>query len=245
MKGRLTSAAKRTRRAQKLWKAAGALWSSEVLGFILAQLKAIRVDAAKATFRLGQGQKAATTMLANARATGAKNVDPACPHHKQVVLAWATGAWEGVPDLDTTQATLQTTITRLSRLATDAAASFVLTLLRLGWSAQSARHLATHDGTKVDLLGIAPQTVGYWVDQATLVWTNRYAHWGNSKGPLFWQTIRPLLASGKLEGWSLSHRNVLVKLVSHGIWTQDRISRLRGRDIFCQLCHEGPHTIYE
>ena len=69
--------------------------------------------------------------------------------------------------------------------ATDAAATFVLTLLRLGWSAQSARHLTTHDGTKIDLLGEAPQTVGFWVDQATLVWTDSSSHWGKSKGQLF------------------------------------------------------------
>ena len=91
------------------------------------------------------------------------------------------------------------------------------------WSAQSARHLTTHDGTKIDLLGIAPQTVRFWVDQSTLVWTDRSAHWGNSKGPQFWHAIRPLLASGRLEGWSLWHRNVLVKLVSHG--TQKRLSQ--------------------
>ena len=42
----------------------------------------------------------------------------------------------------------------------NAAATFVLTLLRLGWSAQSARHLTTHDGTKIDLLAVAPETGG-------------------------------------------------------------------------------------
>ena len=47
---------------------------------------------------------------------------------------------------------------------TDAAATFVLTLLRLGWSAQSARHLTTHDGTTLDVLAVAPKTVGFWVD---------------------------------------------------------------------------------
>ena len=157
----------RTKRARQLRKAgahtrnltlagsnAGVLWGLEVLGFTL---RAIRVDAAKATCRLSHGQNAATTVMAHAQVSGAKNVDPAFRHHRQVVLAWATGVWEGVPDLDTMQAVLRVSIARLSSLkrlwcgATDAAATLVRTVLRLVWSAQSATHLATHDGTTLDL----------------------------------------------------------------------------------------------
>ena len=71
---------------------AGVLWGSEVLGFTPTQLQSIRVDAAKATYRLTQGQNAAITMLANAQAAEAKNIDPAFRHHRQVILAWATGS---------------------------------------------------------------------------------------------------------------------------------------------------------
>ena len=190
-------------------------------------------------------------MLANAQAAGGKNIDRAFRHHRLVILAWATGVWEGTPDLDTMQAALRGSLARLSRLkrpwwgATDAAATFVLTLLRLGWSAQLARHLTTHDGTKIDLLAVAPKTVGYWVDQASLLWSDSSAHSNQSKGPLFWEAIRPLLVSGKLEGWSLWHRNVLVKLVSRGIWTQERLARLRGEDDGSyQLCNDGPGTVF-
>ena len=119
-------------------------------------------------------------MMAHAQAAGAKNADPAFRHHRQVVLAWATGVWEGTPDLDTMQAALGGFVARLSHLkrpwcgATDAAATFVLTLLRLGWSAQAARHLTTHDGTKIDLLAVGPKTV-------------TALHTGTSpKGPLCW-----------------------------------------------------------
>ena len=182
---------------------------------------------------------------------GAKNIDPAFRHHRLVILAWATGDWEGTPDLDTMQAALRGSLARLSHLkrpwcgATDAAATFVLILLRLGWSAQSARHLTTHDDTKIDFLAVAPKTVGYWVDQASLLWSDSSAHWNQSKGPLFWEAIRPLLVSGKLEGWSLWHRNVLVKLVSRGIWTQERLARLRGKDDgSCELCNDGPGTMF-
>ena len=71
-------------------------------------------------------------------------------------------------------------------------------------------------------------------------------HTGTSpKCPLIWEAIRPLLVSGKLEGWSLWHRNVLVKLVSRGVLTQERQVRLRGEDDgSCQLCNEGPGTMF-
>ena len=53
------------------------------------------------------------------------------------------------------------------------------------------------------------------------------------------------LVSGKLERWSLWHRNVLVKQVSRGIWTQERLARLRGwEDDRCQLCHDSPGTVF-
>ena len=101
---RLGRAGRRTKRTRQLRKAAAhtrnlalagsnaaVLWGSEVLGFTLTQLRAIRVDAAKATYRLSRGQNAATTMMAHAQAAGAKNTDPAFRRHRQVVLAWATG----------------------------------------------------------------------------------------------------------------------------------------------------------
>ena len=144
VKGRLARAAKRTKRVRQLRTLTGSnarvLWGSEVLGFTPPQLKSIRADA-KATCRLSRGQNAATTMLANAQAAGTKNVDPAFRHHRQVILAWTTGVWEGTPDLDTMQTALLGSLARLSHLkrpwcgATDAAATFVLTLLLLGWSA--------------------------------------------------------------------------------------------------------------
>ena len=187
----------------------------------------------------------------NAHSGGRRRIDPAFRHHRQFALAWATGIWGGTPDLDIMQAALRGSVARLGHLkrpwcgATDTAATFVLTLLRLGWSAQSARLLTTHDGTNIDLLAVAPKMVGLWVDQASLMSSDSSAHWNHSKGPLFWEAVGSLLVSGKLEVWSLWHRNVLVKLVSRGIWTQERLSRLRGSDEdHCQPCHEGPGTMF-
>ena len=127
VKGRLARASKRTKRVRQLRKAgehtgkltltgsnAGVLWGSEVLGFTPTQLQSIRDDAAKATYRLSRGQNATTTMLANAQAAGGKNIDPAFRHHRLVILAWATGVWEGTPDLDTIQAALRGSLARLS-----------------------------------------------------------------------------------------------------------------------------------
>ena len=86
VKGRLARASKRTKRVRQLRKAGahtgkltltgsnvGVLWGSEVLGFTPTQLQSIRVDAAKATYRLSRWQNAATTMLANAQARGQKH----------------------------------------------------------------------------------------------------------------------------------------------------------------------------
>ena len=70
-------------------------------------------------------------------------------------------------------------------------------------------------------------------------------HTGISPRALFWEATIPLQVSGKLEGWSLWHRNVLVKLVSRGIWTQERLARLRGKDDgSCELCNDGPGTMF-
>ena len=100
-----------------------------------------------------------------------------------------------------------------------------------------------HDGTKIDLLAVAPKTVGFWVNQASLLWSDSSAHWNHSKGPHFWEAIRPPLVF-QVGGWSLWHRNVLVRLVSLGIWTQERFARLRREDgDSCQLCNEGPGTV--
>ena len=106
-------------------------------------------------------------------------------------------------------------------------------LFKRPWcGATDARRLTTHDGTKIDLLAVAPKTVGFWVDQASLLWPVSSARWNTSKGTLFWEAIRPVLVAGKLEGWSLWHRNVLVKLVSRGICSKERLSRLRGEAQF-------------
>ena len=137
-------------------------------------------------FRLRCGQNTAVTMLAIAHATGAKSIDPAFRHRRQVIgmgdREYGSQIWspcrlrceESLPGSAASRG--------VGAGATDAAAIFVLTLLRLGWSAQSARHLSTHDGTKVDLLGVAPQTVDFWVDQATLIWTDSSAHWRRGGG---------------------------------------------------------------
>ena len=69
-----------------------------------------------------------------------------------------------------------------------------------GWTGARSLRGTTHDGTKIDLLAVAPKTVGFWVDEASLMWSDSSAHWNTSKGPLFLEAIRPLLVAGKLEG---------------------------------------------
>ena len=175
VKGRLARAARRTRRGRQLrqtgtrsqsdshWLARWGALGFRFLGFTPTQIKVIRVDAAKATYRLSRGQNAATTMMAHAQAAGAKNIDPAFWHHRQVVMAWAMRVWEGAPDLDTLQVALGSALARLNHLkrpwwgATDAAATFVLTLLR--WV-----------GTR-SLRGISPPTTAR--RSTSLLWRRR------------------------------------------------------------------------
>ena len=241
VKGRLARGTKRTKRVRQLRKAgahtgkltftgsnAGVLWGSEVLGFTPTQL---RVDAAKATYRLSRGQNEATTMLANAQAAEAKNIDPAFRHYQLVILAWATGVWEGTPDLDTMQAALRGSLARLTSSALGAAQRTQrppLCSRSCGWA--GAR---------------TPQNVGFWVDQPSSLWSDSSAHWNQSKGPLFWEAHQATPRFWQAGSWSLWHRNVLVKLVSRGIWTWERLARLRGEeDGSCQLCNDGPGTMF-
>ena len=58
----------------------------------------------------------------------------------------------------------------------------------------------SHDGTKIDLLAVAPKMVGFWVDQASLLCSASSAHW--NRGLFFLKAIRPSFVSGWLEGWS-------------------------------------------
>ena len=95
-----------------------------------------------------------------------------------------------------TQAALQGAAEKLGKLerpgacATDAAATFVLTLVGAQGSAQ---HLGIHDE---HLLGVAQKTLAKREDQATLIWTDSSAHLGPNKGPLFWQALRLLFVAG-------------------------------------------------
>ena len=70
-----------------------------------------------------------------------------------------------------------------------------------------------------------PRRWGFWVDQASLMWSDSS---GTIQKDHFSGELPSRFVSGKLEGWSLWRRNVLVKLVSRCIWTQDRLARLRG-----------------
>ena len=116
----------------------------------------------------------------------------------------------------------------------------MFTLLRLGWSPQSARHLAIHDGTKLDLLGVSPQTVGFWVDQVTLVWSDSSAHSGTSKAHFSARQSDPY---SRLVEWRADRHGTSMCWSSwrlHGVWTQHRLSRLRGLGGQSLPAREGP-----
>ena len=91
----------------------GALWFRASL---LHSSKPPELTRPKPLIGSARGQNATPTMMAHAQAAGEKNIDPAFQHHRQVVLAWAAGVWEGTSDLDTMQAALRGTVARLSHL---------------------------------------------------------------------------------------------------------------------------------
>ena len=143
------------------------------------------------------------------------------------------------------EAALRGPTARLSRLkrswcATDAAATFVLTLLRLGWSAQSARHLTTHDGTTIDLLAAAPKTLGFLTRP---LWCGQTAqHIGEiRKGRFSGESPRLCSLLRSWKGGTLTSQ----RAGQAGFAIQDRLSRLRGwEDNLCQLFKEGPGTMF-
>ena len=103
-----------------------------------------------------------------------------------------------------------------------------------------------HIGTKIDLLAVAPKTVGFWVDQASLLWSDSSAHWNHSKGPLFlgshqaaslfWQVGGVVGHSGIATCWSSWFR------VDSGHRRGWRGSGERTKTVV-QLFHEGPGTM--
>ena len=196
-------------------------------------VKGLLVRATKRTKRVRQLRKAGahTASLALIQVWfGGSQVlgfDPVFRHHRLVILACATGDWEGTPDLDTMQAALRGSLARLSLLkrpwcgATDAAATFVFTLLRLGWR-RSLRG-TSQDGTEIDFLAVAPKMVSFWMDQASLLWSDSFAHWHQSKGPFFCHQTTPRF-------WQAGRLVTLVSKRSKGL-------RLRNEnDGSCQLC---------
>ena len=101
VKERLARAAKRTKRVRQLRKAgahtgkltltgsnAGVLWGFRGSGLHSNTAPYHQSRRCQSHIRLSRGQNAATTMLANAQASGGKNIDPAFRHHRLVILAW-------------------------------------------------------------------------------------------------------------------------------------------------------------
>ena len=61
---------------------------------------------------------------------------------------------------------------------------------------------------------------------------------GETTWLLWWQALR-------LADWTRWHKHVVVKLVSQGIWTEQRVAqRYKLEDATCQLCNEACGTIF-
>ena len=154
------------------------------------------------TAPIHQSRRGQSRIPAQPRAKRSHNDAGKCPgcgafrHHRLVILAWATGVWEGTPG-------------RATRLPGQAQSSQLAVVRRNGRTGHLRAHaLATGLERAVcetphDLLSVAPKTVGFWVDQASLLWSDSCAHWNQSKGPLFWEGHSSFLAS-----WKVGHSGI-------------------------------------
>ena len=190
----LARAAKRTKRVRQLRKAgaharnltltgsnAGVLWGSEALGFTPTQLQSIKVDAAKATYRLSRGQNAATTMLANAKAAGSKK-------HRSGLSTSSTSHF-GLGD---------GSLGRHSRPRHHAGCA-----VRLPGQAQSTQAAVVRRHGRSGHLCAHALAAGM---EASLSWSDNSAHWNQSKGPLFWEA--PSDHSLFLASWRVGHSGI-------------------------------------
>ena len=166
--------------------------------------------------------------------TWAKSVDPAFRHHRLVVLAWAMGFWEGVPDLNTMQAAShchsqpqESMVRGQPAGAPSQPGNSQHTTARRSTSSVSRSRPWASGSTRQPWCGQTVQHIGE---------TPRVRSSGRQSDPCW------LLGDWR-DGRS-GNRNVLVKLVSRCKKTHNRLSRVRGwGDNHCQLCREGSVTM--
>ena len=86
-------------------------------------------------------------------------------------------------------------------------ATFFLTLARLGWSANAARHLVIHNDRWTCWRLRRRQLRGGW---------KRHCFFGQTH----LLVTRPLFSTGSLQEWTHWHQSVVVELATQGAWTQ-------------------------
>ena len=179
---------------------AQALWNAAAVGYPPAQLHRLRVGAARAHGHVPQSSSVPLRLAAwGISVLG----DPACRHHREVVLAWATAVWTGSPPLDILQRALDSALNKLSvasrpwHLVNGPAAVYAMVLARLGWRAESARSVTVHTGVTLDLFSISPGAVSALANEATRRWSDVKATSSPAPGApgfvIFWDALRPLL----------------------------------------------------
>ena len=133
-------------------------------------------------------------------------------HDRQVIMPWAGGGFpRDGPDAcvaarhGTKVAELEGTLDLCNRCG-----GHFHTDGREAGLVREIRAFLGHPSTSIDLLGVAPETVARWVDQASAFLGTRQ-HIGEPTCHChFWQALRSLLASGRLADWSNWHGHAVV-----------------------------------
>eukprot|EP00973_Karenia_brevis_P014925 2037131-Karenia_brevis.AAC.1 len=223
------------------------LWGSRVTGLTNKDIACMRSSAASAAMKMSIGQSSARALAAS----GYQNLDPAYPANVGPVEEWATAVWEGFPSLAILNLALRAARQTVAAtratwgVAADVATVFLLTLERIGWTAESARILITHEGRKLDLLKLAPKAIGRLVMFATQSWTERPALGGGADAQIFWQAYRPLLKRHVAGIWTVHHQRVAVKLVSNGQWPGVQRTQAGPKCGLCGCPWSAYHGVYE
>jgi hypothetical protein len=221
------------------------LWGSRVTGLTDGDISKMRCSTAASMLRMSAGQSAARSLAA----TGHQRLDPAFAANAGPLEEWAVAVWDGYPSLQVLNLALKGAKARIAaaktpwKIASDVAVVFLLTLARIGWSADSARYIRTHDGGRLDLLSLAPKVVVKLAKAATQAWSEKKALGGADDSVMFWKAFAKLRKVG--DSWTAHHAKVAVKVLANG--QCPGVSRGEDGTIceFCGCAWSVYHAVFE
>ena len=126
----------------------------------------------------------------------------------------------------------------------------LLSLVELGWMADSARCWVTERGERLDLLRFPPSQIRMLAERAALARSDVAAlaarrREGGWLRPIFWQPLRVAMEGRRTEAWTEHHQSSVRSLVSLNHWPQQRQFDHGISDSYaCRACHGAPGTLF-